>query len=247
MSLKGEILPYIDAVGLVSPNLPVPVTGRASGNGVCYTSEYYILLNKNGELKDQDRTAFAAKIGSCIDSNGLLNRAQAGTDPDQEGPDDYLGVLSACKSLGNTEIPRQFLKAVFKYQGFLNNSNPGKWTLSSFLIRQPQLLACMVAAAFPSFNNPLHLFSRLLAAPLFFVSAVIIATNCMFTDPSDTDSRRLGWHVWQTLKPVSLTCWLAGKIWEKRLFRDFGAYGMLRVAAIYYQKNHPFATYWTTE
>jgi hypothetical protein len=247
MSLRSEIVPYFDAVGLISPNLPVPATGHASGNGVCYTSEYYILLNKNGELTAQDKLDFATKIGACIDSNGLLNRAPVGTDPDSESFDDYYACLAACKSLGNTNIPKMFLKAIFKYFGCMNNANPGTWTLNSFLARQPQLITCMISAAFPSYSSPVDLFSRLIAAPLFLISAAIIATNGMFMDPNDSSDRILGWLVQDNLKTTSLSCYLASKIWESRLFKTYGPYGMMSVAKIYFGTSHPFTKYFVTE
>lgn len=244
--LRDEIVPYIDGIGLVSPSVVLPGTGRASGNGPSYTSEYYVLLNKNNQLVEQDKIDFANKIGSCIDENGLLNRAPVGTDPDQEGNDDYYATLNACKSLGNSEIPKKYLNAMLKYKGFLNNTNPGKWTLNSFLVRQPQLMACIIAAAFPSLLNPFHWFIRFLCFPLFLINALIILFNCMFTAANNSDSRRLGWHVWQTLCPVSLLCRLAGKVWLRRLYKTYPN-GMKDVAKIYYQAGHPFSKYWVSE
>lgn len=244
MALRDEIVPYVDGNGLVAPGLMGPNPGRGSDNGPMYTSEYYVMLYMLFQMNAQDILDFESKIGQCVDSNGLLNRAPA--DSDQEGPDDYYGVLNGCKTLGNTDIPRKFLKAVVKYLGFLNNNQPGKKTLSSFLVRQPQLLACMVAAAFPSWKNPLHFICRLLAFPFFLVAAVSVAISCIGVQTGDTDSRRLSWHVQNTTKGVSLMCWLASKIWLRRLYKDYSN-GMQGVAAIYYHDNHPFQRYWVTE
>lgn len=243
MALRDEIVPYVDGNGLVAPNTVGPNPGRGSDNGPMYTSEYYVMLFNLFQLVGSDINQFNLLIGSCIDPNGLLNRAP--NDSDQEGPDDYYGVLNGCKTLGNTDIPRKFLWAVVKYLGFLNNNQPGKKTLSSFLIRQPQLLACMVAAAFPSWKNPLHFVCRLAAFPFFLVAAVSIGISCISTQTGDTDSRRLAWHVQNTTKGVSLLCWVAAQIWLRRLYKDYPN-GMKGVATIYYQAGHPFAKYWIT-
>lgn len=246
MALRDEIIPYTDGEGLVAPSLVSPGSIRGSDNGPMFTSEYYVIMKKLNQLVSQDKADFQAKIGACIDDGGLLNRHQvARGDNGQEGPDDYYGVLNSCKELDNTAIPRQFLKAVVRYLGFLNNANPGQKTLSSFLIRQPQLLACMVASAFPSWINPLHFICRLLAFPLFFVAAVSIGISCIGTPIGDTDSRRLSWHVQNNTKGVSLMCWISSQIWQRRLYRDYQD-GMQGVAKIYYQNGHPFAKYWIT-
>lgn len=245
MGLREEIAGYIDGEGMVAPNKVAPGSMRGSDNGPVFTSEYYVMLSKLGQLTDQDKIDYANIIGKCIDVNGLLNRHQVALgDNGQEGPDDYYGVLDACKTLGNTDIPRKFLKAVVKYLGFLNNNQPGVKTGSSFLIRQPQLVAAMIAAAFPSWKNPIHVLTRLAFLPWFAYAAVCIAIAGWADHTSDADARRLSWHLIQTMKPVSLLAKLASKIWYNRLYSQYGATGMKSVADIYYQQGHPFQAYW---
>lgn len=247
MALRDEIVNYTDGEGLVAPAYMAPGSFRGSDNGVMYTSEYYVMLQKLGQLTDQDRIDYAAKIGKCIDSNGLLNRHWVALgDNGQEGPDDYYGVINGCKQLGNTDIPRKFLKCVFKYLGALNNPNPGTWTAKSFLVRQLNLVACMVSAAFPSMTNPLHYLARLAAFPFYFYTMVVLLVSCINTPTDDSDARRLAWHVWQTTKGVSLMCWLAGKVWRNRLYKAYPD-AMIGVAKVYYQPGHPFTKYWITE
>ena len=242
----------MDSNYLVTPSPATPFPGHhGSDNGTLYTSEFYVMLQKLGQLTDRDRIDYANTIGSCISPNGMLNRAPIGQLAGQESVDNYYGVLNGCKQLDNTEIPRKFLWATIRYLGFLNNINPGTCTLQSFLIRQPQLLASMVAAAFPSYSNPFHFCIRLVAMPLFLIAAVSIAISCIGVDPSSTDPRRLSWHLWQTTKPVSFMCWLAGKLWLWRLNKDYGALEMKAVAGIYYYPqglgNNPFSKYWVTD
>jgi len=246
MALRDEIIPYVDGNGLVAPGLTSGV-GRGSDNGPMFSSEYFVMLKKLGQLTDQDKKDFDRLIGACVTSDGLLNRAPVGTDSDQEGPDDYYGVLNGCKQLGNTSIPRKMLWAVVKYLGFLNNNQPGKWTKESFLVRQVQMLAAMVAAAFPSWKNPIHILIRLACSPLFFIAGLVLCVSCWGADPHDSDARRLAWHLMQATKGSSLWCWIGSKIWLKRLYKTYGQEGMRAVAYLYYQDKHPFRRYWVTE
>lgn len=253
---EDVIAGYTDGNGLVTaspcsgPNRP----GQGSDNGPMYSSEALIMAKKLGVFDgDKDAIFLLLCIRACIDRNGLLHRVPvptpAGQSNRQEGPDDYLAVLNLCKHIEHTEIPRQFLGAVLEYFGFLNNESPGYFSKSSFLIRQPQLLAAMTSAAFPSLHNPAHWAVRIIAFPFFLIAAIVIATSCIGVEKGDTDSRRLSWHLLQTTKPVSLLCYLASKLWYKRLYRDYGPTGMKAVASIYYypQGSHPFAKYWVTE
>lgn len=102
------------------------------------------------------------------------------------------------------------------------------------LWRQPQLLfAYLLAKDIPS----------LILSPLNWYTAIVIATSCIGRPASDTDSRRLSWHLVQATKRKSLLCKLASLIWYARLHKDY-ANGMLGVAALYYTGDHPFIRFW---
>lgn len=242
MGLREEIVPFIDGNGLVAPHLTGPIKG--SDNGPMFTSELYVMYQKTGQLTEQDRVDYANKIGACITKEGMLCRVPIGQIDGQEGPDDIVGVMNGCKQLGNTEIPRKILWAAIRYLGFLNNDNPGKKDEPSFLVRQLQLVAAMIAASFPSYWNPIHWLVRILAFPLFFYAAVVIFVSCINAPASDADSRRLSWHLIQTVKSVSLMCKFASLFWYHRLKNTYGILGMRGVAARYYQPQHPFIRYW---
>lgn len=244
MGLMNDILLYTDAQGLVCPKPADPRDLYGSGNGVIYTAEFMVIMAKYSLLEPEDIHDYEVLMKACYAVPGVINRVPHNINRDQDGPDDYYGLLNACMQLHITSIPRDMLKAAIKYKGAFNNAEPGKWTAQSFLIRQPQLLTCMVASAFPSLKNPLHWLMRLLFLPFFIVSAIIISLNSAFSDHKEVDTRRLGWHVMQNLKPVSLLCKLASLIWYKRLYKDYGSKGMKAVAALYYSENHPFNTYW---
>lgn len=242
MSLRSDIQPYIDGMGLIAPNAgPFEPNTSGSDNGPMYTSEYYILLHRNGEATLEDAGMYFYRILRCIDAPGLLNRVPRPLRKGQTGPDDYYGVLSGSVEYNDSIIPRILLKAVFRYQGFLNNVTPGQRTARSFLIRQPQLLAAIISASFPSRTNPLHLLIRALCFPLFLFAALILLTSCYNTPIQDTDSRRLAFHLGNATQ-ASLMCRLAYIIWQNRLYTHYKA-GMIDVAAIYYEKGHPFAAY----
>lgn len=245
MGIREEIKDYTDGNGLVSPSLVAPGTLQASDNGPMFTSEYYVILAKSNELTEQDKIDFSQKIEACINPQRMLNRVPVGQSDGQEGPDDYYGVLNACLHLDNTEIPRKFLCAAIKYRGSLDNVNPGKWDPDAVLIRQPQLLAAMIAAAFPKWN-PFHFLMRLLAFPLFLVAAVSLMISCVGTPMNQADPRRLSWHLLQTVSNKSLLCKFASFIWYRRLKKDYGTAEMNGVAAQYYQSGHPFIKYWIT-
>jgi len=248
MGIREDFSNFIDGNGLNTPASCVPIQGqKGSDNGPLFTSIYYILLNKNGQLTEQDKLYYADKINQCIGSD-LLNRVPVGQNDGLEGPDDLYGVLSGCIELGNTEIPRKLLWGCIKYKGSLYNTDPGKWQWQAVLIRQLGLLTAMISAAFPSLTNPLHWLVRLFCHPLFVFSALVIAFSNMFENTSDTDTRQLTWTLQNNLKKTSLWCWLASKIWFWRLKKYYGSDLMKAVAAIYYSPNglnqNPYSKYW---
>lgn len=245
MSIREEIKAYIDGNGLVAPNTVGPNVVQGSDNGPMYTSEYYVILKKSGLLTDQDKVDYANKIGSCINKN-LLNRVPTGQNDGQEGPDDYYGVLNACYQLGNTSIPQEFLKAVIEYKGSLDNVNPGSWQWGAVLIRQPQLLASLICASFPSLFNPFHWLVRLACFPFFVYSALVIAVSCIKTPVDQADPRRLAWHLIQVISNRSLLCKIASLLWYNRLRGGYGDAEMKGVASYYYQAGHPFIKYWVS-
>lgn len=245
MSIRDDFKPYVDGNNLLAPSPVGSNPGKGSDNGVMYTSEYFIMLKKQNLLCAADCADYDNRISKCVGSNGMLNRAS--NDTDQEGPDDYYGVLNGCMELSNVKYPRAFLLALMKNFGFLNNNSPGTLTGSSFMARQPQLTCSMVSAAFPSLKNPLHYLVRLLALPLFIISAVVLLFSCMFTDVSDSDSRRLGWHLGNCVSNVSLLNKLAYKVWLRRLYKDYPN-GMNSVASVYYapSPDNPYSKWWIT-
>jgi len=244
MSIREEIPPYIDGNNLVAPNPVPPNTIVGSDNGTCFTSEYYVMLKKMGQLLGSDYTTFDKIISSCINNEGMLCRVPRGQTASQEEVDDYYGVMNGCMQMGNTSIPRQILMSLIKNMGFMDTVNPGSHSnWATFMPRQPQLMAAVVAASFPTWN-PIHILIRLLCFPLFLVAAVTLAVSCVNTPIDQADPRRLSWHLLQTVCGVSLMCKLASFLWYKRLAKDYKGAGMKGVAYVYYSHDHPFIKYW---
>jgi hypothetical protein len=246
MGIREDFSKYIDGNGLNTPNPGTWNPGQSGSDNNMYTSEYYIILNKNGQLTEQDKTDYENKMNQCIGSD-LLNRVPVGQNDGIEGPDDHYALYNACHELGITSIPRTLLWGCIKYFGAMNNVSPGTWTAQSFLIRQPQLLAAMINAAFPSLLNPVHWLIRLLAFPVYLVAAFSIAISCMGTPTDQADPRRLSWHLQNNVKKTSLMCWLASQIWLRRLGKDYPN-KMTDVAGIYYfpKGDNPYSRWWVT-
>lgn len=230
--LRDEILAYTDADGLVSPQATQPNQNNASDNGVLFTSDYYVLLARLGQLNDVDYINYSSLIRKkCTTMVGLLNRGPDNTN--QEAPDDYYGLFSACQSLGLEILPSQIIQYGWDNWGNYNNVNPGKFTWVSFLARQPQLICAAYAAAR---SAPLWIY------PLRVYTAIVIATSCINAPVGDTTSRRLAYHLINTMSPVSEICRIAAKIWFRRLLKDYPN-GMQGVNDIYFGPDHPLAKY----
>lgn len=230
MSLKSSIeYGYIDKNGLVSPHLIAPSSQgyTASGNGLCYTGEYYCLLEQNNELVDADRQAFEKKVRSQCTTQGCLQRSQG--DTTAEGPDDYYGVAAGCQATGNFLLADDIISYGWKHFG--SYSLNGKWSATSFLWRQPQLLCALYSAAR---RLPLVLW------PLRLYTALVIAFACRNAKVGDQDAWRLTWLLVQATSPVSFMCRLASKVWLRRLHKRYGTPGMPQAVAGYFETHHPF-------
>jgi hypothetical protein len=229
MSLKSEIQAgYIDKNGLVSPHAltPLGASYTASGNGLCYTGEYYCLLAETKTLEIQDRIDFQDKVRAQCSVQGRLQRSAG--DTTEEGPDDYYGVAAGCSATGNCLLANDILSYGLRHFGSYSMS--GKWSWTSFLWRQPQLFFALNCAA--RIRHPL-------LWPFAAYSALVIATSCMFAKPLQQDSWRLNWLLIQATAPVSLLCRLASKIWLRRLHKRYGNPGMANATAGYYEAGHP--------
>lgn len=227
MSLQSEIVPYVDGNGLVAPQPVAPGTKQGSDNGVMFTSEYLIMAKW---LEAPWQPDFYAAIARCFVQPGLLDRAPG--DLYQEGPDDYYGLCAMLSVYKLRRFGIRMLLHGFTHIGFFNNAGVFSW--DALLWRQPQMVAAMASAAglgwMPIFW------------PFYAWAMLVIFWSCRPRPPSDTDYRRLCWHLIQATWGSPLAR-LAAFFWYSRLYEDYPN-GMRGVASLYYKPGHPFIKYW---
>lgn len=191
MSIQIDFSSYMTVDGYLCPNAVPSGTVRGADNEPCFTSEYYIIKQKNNDLSTTDIIKYLSLIQGCINSDGYLTRAPG--DTTLGNPDNSFGVYAGLVVLNQT-LPVKYY-----------------WEL----LRMPQLYFTSLCASksvkwYKPWQWPLHV-----------ISAVIIALSCMNTDTNNTDARRLSWLLIQATKPYSFLCSLASKIWFKRLHKDY--------------------------
>lgn len=237
MNLETDIIPYVDGNNLVAPNPVVPGTIRASDNGTCFSSEYFILMEMN--YPDPDMSYLRAKgwealIRTCMQVPGLTVRAPG--DRAIDAPDNVYAILAASKVLSRPAVAQDILSYGKKHLGFYDPTGVPGVKLGAFLWRQPQIVFAMYCAA--NLYKPWKFWLW----PLAVYTALVIGVSCWRVPVDHTDERRLSWLLIQTTKE-SLLCRLASKLWYNRLHRDYSD-GMRTVRGIYYKGNpHPFVTY----
>lgn len=152
--IHADFKQYKDANGLVWPTMNPPVS-RGAGNGVLYLSEEMAFLVKRNAVAAGDREDFVKTIRSLQAAPGLINRNPAGPKQpkfhdDQEGPDDYIGMVAAAHMLGGPA--QQLANEVAAYGDshlwFMNNAREnssldrsGRRNVSAIFTRFPQYIA----------------------------------------------------------------------------------------------------------
>jgi len=258
MTLQSEIVAqYRDQNYLVSPYLEFDVEKAwASGNGLVYTAYYLALLQARGELTDEVQVLAACGVFTCRKAGypGLYTRAAG--HPDQEGPDDYIGLSAIAALASRPEIAKEIiqygqapvlLKGVLagsQYDKFseigdalfgniavtynYNNVVPGTMHRSSWLGRQPQVIASLEWAA--GLSPPL--WRRL----YWFV--VVCASG---SKTSRTQDWMLSWLLIVVAGDKTWLNRLASAIWWRRLKRNVGS--LQTVFQSYFGPEHPITKY----
>jgi hypothetical protein len=254
LQILSELQEYTDVDGLVHPNhLP----GRsASGNGLLYTSEAYIMLKDHGLFDSALREHFLSILASCQVEPGLYRRSPV--HPHQQGPDDYKGVAAASGILELPHIAEQILvygeTRPVKFKGLLlseqshpawwrvvldklfgwvtlyynyNNVNPGTVHRSSWLGRQNQLITHLKFAA----GRKPGLFAKL------YWCAVIL--NSMSADKNNNDAWIMSYLLVRTAKGKSKLCDFIGNLWTKTMMTVTEGRGMGQYFVV-----APIAKYW---
>lgn len=237
-SIRRDFSEYTDPDGLVQPQRhPSP---GASGNGLVYTSAYYILLKRRGFLTFVDLNAFAAVVKKCSVRDGLLKRGP--NHPDQEGPDDYIAVTAA-----SAHLLRMLAGQVLSY----GQNNPFKfgpltlhWNYCN-VCPEPVLHRSSWMGRSPSFVAHLHYAAGLSASWFSAIGWCVAVLLSCFRPKSDQDARTLSWFLVATAELENRHPWVR-RFFLWKLHRDFPN-GMRDVIGNYFQnREHPLAKYWVT-
>lgn len=227
--LRDEIVPYTGTDGLVWSSLAGP-----GGNGVLYTAEYYVMLDRLNQLQMTDKANWLKVMAPCVIKPGLIQRSA--TDQEQEGPDDYVGYLTAACVLSLPWVDNDVYQYGLHDFGAFNNVTPGAFSWQSMLWRQPQLIAHIKYSMKKIPNFALRL--------TWIVSILLAGYN---TDTKDTDTTILSWLLIQSWtiggNSYGIFGRLAVKYWTYRLLKVYGPKGMQSVFGIYFQPDHPIAKY----
>lgn len=226
MDANSSIIEDFQEFTSPTTGLIAPMPHGGSGNGVLYTAIAVLLLKANQCVSASESANKSKIINSYVDSiykcfiePGLLSRGAGSYD--QEGPDDYIGACT---------LPT-FAVAILKYGKShwfnYNNVNPGKITKSSFMLRQPQLIAHMYYGAY---RRP-NIFLR-----LYWSLAVIYAA--LTTNKTDQDGWMLTW-----LLVYNNYNSLAAKIWRYRVNKVFGNQGLKNLNYLN-NGDHPITKWW---
>lgn len=231
MSLRFDILPYLDPLGYVVPHASESGLIRQSDNSLMFTSEFFLLLALRKEDRERDADEWKIFVEKCSVVPGLLDRYPRANEIDS--PDNMIGVLAASKVLKVPEVAREILSYGLHHGGYFNLT--GKFSWSGFLWRQPQLFfAALCASGVYHWLWPL-------VFPLALYSALVIATAGK-NAKGETDPWRLSYLLILATREDSWVCRLTSKIWLKRLMRTH-ANGFVGVCEKYYGASHPIAAY----
>lgn len=224
-SFNKDFDKYRDVYGLVQNN----PDGNSSGNGVRYTSEYFILGFRYGVFKYAE-SGFTPLIDRCMVLPGLLGRLPAPNNRGQGALDDY--VLATTASIFNDQtVARSVLSYGQKNHWFYNNESPERYTLKSWFGRYPGLIAHFyncVGERPPLFNNVAWCFSLLW---------------CALTAKENQDEWVLSYYLIIAYEMSGHYSWIQDKIikyWKARFYKYWPG-GMRALLTRYFGHEHPLA------
>jgi hypothetical protein len=212
------IVQYTDNNKLIKPN----VAYTDSGNGLLYASIDVLLRNIYNI--EQSEVQYTLAVTDCMKEPGLLMRTPQNS-YGYEQFDDYMGTIAAFTTLNNTTIPQNIYIYAVTHLFNLNNIDPGKFTIKSFLGRYPHLWVLTFASAFRFFKY--LLFPILITIPYFFTPNI-----------NDTSGTQLQWvfvKAVENLYNIKLTHW------ENKFVNVYGSNPLNVLFTKYYGPDHPFA------
>jgi len=220
MTIRDDIV--FDKNGFVTP---ADITQPESDNGVLFTSEYYVLLDKLGLLTPGDRLDFIGKM-TGISRDGNITRRER--DTGQEGPDDYIGLCTASSILN---LP--FSELIYRYGSknwwIYNTASPGKFTFEAWFGRQLGLIGYIKHCAGHRMN------------PLEFIVLNVGLVITAFGKKEDTSDKILGLLMVEQLH-TSLLFEPICFFYTYMINRKYGSVNAL--IKTYFGPNHAFSKYW---
>lgn len=148
--LRDEIKNYRQPDLLVAPK--ESPEKDSTGNGIFYSSLYYLALHLRGEMIGDDVAEFRRIIEACEIRNqpGCFKRSPT-KDNDQTGKDDYYGILACCYLFGLTHISTRIYEAGacirwFPLRWVYDIEEPGHFRINGWFGRFPEW-TCVVKSA----------------------------------------------------------------------------------------------------
>ena len=247
MTIFENYQQYMDSQGLVQLSKDRSVTD----NGIRWTTEAYMVLQKNNQLTSEIKSELVEAIEECEDqaAPGLFHRSK--DKRNQEGPDDYCALIAFSAMSGHTDIAERVLthgqqkfclkdidltgqpsQLIFlqKILGWLpirynyNDIDQNKITQKSWLGRFPALICAMKYAA----GKKPNLFEF-----IYFICSLIFSAT---RPKQDYDAKSLSFLL---IAAVSGKNWLidiAIKYWKIKLIETYPN-GMHDVWASYFQNS----------
>lgn len=228
--IRADFARYTDRWGLLQPTddqAQLDSEYGASGNGLTYTSAKILTYWRRGMLTADDKHEFALTVSSCFQEPGLLMRNPA-KKGEQNGWDDYVAVMAACK----VAAPAQgnAIRDYARNHGYvMNNEKPatvlkanGWFNDKAILGRYPQLIAHMEYATWNT------------ACPINDLAWRIHVAS----PPEDHDGAYLRWMMWVTAEDQSEA---AGVSFAQNIRVRYSG-GMAQVWSEYFKNGeHPLA------
>ena len=217
---KESIEGFTDENGLISGN------GDTSGNGLRYTSEYLLGLALRGLRDSSDDYNYFPTIDSCQLEHGLFSRSPDKL-TDQQGPDDYIAIISMSVWLRQKYHIWIYQYALKNNWIFLNARANEKTLKSAWFGRMQQFVAHLKYA-----NNVIPDMKQ----RLIWAYCVAIAPK-----KDDQDSWCLAWHLKRVGGDKGKIERCATKIFEWRLKLAYPK-GIGQVIGAYFgNAKHPTA------
>jgi len=201
-----------------------PQENSTSGNHHIINAIHYTILNREGELTEQDREIADKYIEACMERPGIFNRAPDKFD--HQAHDDYIGI--ACTS---SLLSLPFIGYINdnKLRYYDNTEESIKFEFKNWHGRFPWAIMTYRVCGGLSVNILLQL-----------AFCIYLYINIGNKDLTDTSGKILRWLQIEAVKGKYKLVDYFIKMWHTDVMKDYPG-GMGDVMGIYYGEDHPFA------